>query len=1309
MATLVLSAAGSAVGAGIGGSVAGISAAAVGQAAGAVAGSFIDQALFGGGSAPVEGPRLSELKVQTSTEGASIPRIYGRVRVAGQVIWASRFLETVTKTSSEGGGGGGKGGRSSTTVSEYSYSVSFAIGLCEGPIAGIGRVWMNGEEVSLSRFAHALYLGDDDQAPDPCISSIDANTPAYRGLAYIVFDDMPLERFGNSIPQVSVEVFRSAKTDEPDLAELVKGVALSPGTGEFALATQPVRRVVSEGNYSFENVNNAEGRPDILLALDQLERDLPKCKSVSLVVTWFGDDLRCGSCQVYPAVDRSDKDTAPYAWKVSGVERGGARVTSKDAEGRPQFGGTPSDVSILQIIAELKDRGYNVLFYPFLQMDIPAGSGLPDPWGQGAEQPVFPWRGRITLDAAPGQPGSTDKTAAAAVDVASFFGNASPADFSVAGDVVDYAGPTEWSYRRFILHCANLCAAAGGVHSFCIGSEMRSLTQIRSGPRSYPAVDQFRDLLVDVRSVLGASTKLGYAADWSEYFGHHPGDGSGDVLFHLDPLWGHAELDFVGVDNYAPIADWRSGDDHLDAAAGHPSIYDRDYLVGNIEGGEGFDWYYVDDAARDAQVRTPIIDTAHGEDWVFRSKDFRNWWSNAHYDRPGGVRELTPTAWQPQSKPIWLTEIGCPAVDLGANQPNVFYDPVSSEGALPHYSRGLRDDMMQRSALEAQLSYWSDPANNPIGSMGVRAIKTSGTHVWTWDARPWPDYPQRSEVWSDGPKHPLGHWITGRVGGSELSAIVAEICARSGLTDIDVDGLNAFLAGYIEDHTQTARAALQPLMLAFGFDAIESAGRIRFVHKDAKSRFQIDEDKLAEGESEDDGAGIVTRTRAPISDMPKSVRYKYLDPKFDYQVGSVEAVSERQSDAVVSESAAPLVLTRSQAQSVAERWLAELWVSRDKANFSLAPSQIALEPGDAVVLPGDSNAIYRLESAENTGRVELEATRVDPTVFQPATSAESVSSSRAAALPPGPVVSEFLDIPLISGEEVAHQPHVAAFAADWPGKVAVYSSATEEGFSLATVLDRSAIFGVLSVDLEPGQANRWSRSSALVRLSGGSIESRDEIAVFNGANTAALKRPDGEWEIIQFQSATLEPSGNYRLANLLRGQCGTDGFSPLAIPSGARIVILDGTAQQIPLALSARDLERRYLIGPASVDYSDASYESATRTFKGVGLRPYAPAHLRVDRNAAGDVSANWIRRARIGGDSWQSVDPPLGEAFERYQVQISQGGVPLRSATVEQPQFIYSAADQVADGVVVPFNLSVRQISAEFGPGHASEISINE
>src|SRR5690606_25729775 len=123
-----------------------------------------------------------------------------------------------------------------------------------------------------------------------------------------------------------------------------------------------------------------------------------------------------------------------------------ALVSTRD--GKPAFGGTPADLSVIRAIRDLKARGLRAVFYPFVLMDIAEGNALPDPWSGGTGQPAYPWRGRITCDPAPGRAGTADKTAAAAAQVAQFFGTAGAGDFERVGDEVRYRGPAEWSYRR---------------------------------------------------------------------------------------------------------------------------------------------------------------------------------------------------------------------------------------------------------------------------------------------------------------------------------------------------------------------------------------------------------------------------------------------------------------------------------------------------------------------------------------------------------------------------------------------------------------------------------------------------------------------------------------------------------------------------------------------------------------------------------------------------------------------------------------------------------------------------------------------
>ena len=745
MGQLLLSNAGASIGGSLFGPIGGL----LGRALGAFAGRYVDQALFGSSHRYVEGPRLADLDVMASTEGAPIPRAYGRVRLSGQVIWATRLEEAVTTTTeTTGGKGGPKGG---TTTSTYSYFANFAVGLCEGPIGHVLRIWADGKPLDLTGLTVRIHRGDEAQEPDSLIVAKEGadNAPAYRGLAYLVFERLPLANFGNRIPQLWFEVVRPIGA----LERMVRAVTLIPATTEFGYEPATVTRTLGPGISAPENRHVFFAVSDVEASLDELQALCPLLERIAIVVAWFGTDLRCGQCMVTPKIDNQVKQTFGATWSVAGLDRSTAPLVSM-VDGRPAFGGTPSDQSVVNLITELKARGLKVTIYPFVMMDVPADNMLPDPWTGESSQPPYPWRGRITCDPAPGEPGSPDGTAAAGSQVETFFGDTGPEDFS---------------YRRMILHYANLAASAGGVDAFLIGSELRSLTRVRSASGVYPAVDALVTLAGEVKTILGEETIVTYGADWTEYGTHVVDAGATEVRFPLDPVWASPDIDVVGIDYYAPLSDWRDSATHLDRAL-TDSIYDRDYLAANLSRGEGYDWYYADAAARAAQTRTLITDGL-GKPWMYRVKDLWNWWASAHYERVGGVELGSPTDWTPQSKPIWLTELGVPAVDKGANQPSVFPDPKSSESGAPYFSNGSRDDLIQRRALEAVLARF-DPAfgaslaDNPLSPVyGGRMLDISGLHLWTWTRGRIPRFPRCSMPGATGP---IGRAGTGSPAGSAM-------------------------------------------------------------------------------------------------------------------------------------------------------------------------------------------------------------------------------------------------------------------------------------------------------------------------------------------------------------------------------------------------------------------------------------------------------------------------------------------------------------------------------------------------------------
>jgi hypothetical protein len=189
---------------------------------GSYAGSFLFPTQLPG----QKGPRLKELSIQTSTIGVPIPIVYGTYALAGNVIWSGGLIEQVDTDEV-----GGKGGGPTQEVTTYTYFADFAVGICEGEIQGVRKIWADavviydrspqgddesdsayGERIATSEQTAALmtvYTGSETQVASPLIESYEGAglVPAYRGLAYVEFEGLPLEKYGNRIPNLRFEVF----------------------------------------------------------------------------------------------------------------------------------------------------------------------------------------------------------------------------------------------------------------------------------------------------------------------------------------------------------------------------------------------------------------------------------------------------------------------------------------------------------------------------------------------------------------------------------------------------------------------------------------------------------------------------------------------------------------------------------------------------------------------------------------------------------------------------------------------------------------------------------------------------------------------------------------------------------------------------------------------------------------------------------------------------------------------------------------------------------------------------------------------
>ncbi len=608
----------------------------------------------------------------------------------------------------------------------------------------------------------------------------------------------------------------------------LSGVNLLPASGEWVYDTIPHRsQQVTQTAPVVANLIAAPGGSctDYSLSLDQLQAQHPECTTVALVVAWFGSATDATQCKVYPSTTYIGGSSdalvngawRPDPWRCSGLTQGSpGLIPISESGGSFTYGGTPADGSVVRCLRDLKARGLRVVFYPFLLMDC-AG---------------YPWRGRIGFAGA-------DVSAAAGAAATGFLGQAAAAQFTrdATNLTVAYGGsPTDYTYRRMILHYANLCVVAGGVDLFLIGSELRGLESLR-GPAwtptgtlangcatwDYPFVAGLAQLAGDVRGVFDGAglardagnlhNLIAYSADWSAWMGaQHPGG----VWPHLDSLYASPAIDLVSFDNYLPLSDWTTGGGGLDAAnwqvpapanwpptatqmsglglTGAPALHSKAYLKANIEGGEKYSWFYYDSnndgrgadpggselavsrpqGDRLAQARSPYL----AGQQLLANKMLRWWWNNPHrpvYDSGDGQGQIPrgpPTQWIAQSKPITFAEVGFPSTDRCTNQPNVFFDPKSSESVTPFWSvwrttegdgwAPLRDDALQQLALQAVTEYWTTDGNNAVSPAGVKMIEPAFMSAWNWDARPFPAFPQFGSVWGDAGNWAAGTWIGGK-------------------------------------------------------------------------------------------------------------------------------------------------------------------------------------------------------------------------------------------------------------------------------------------------------------------------------------------------------------------------------------------------------------------------------------------------------------------------------------------------------------------------------------------------------------------
>ncbi|QGR02345.1 hypothetical protein EDL79_01455 [Ehrlichia ruminantium] len=475
--------------------------------------------------------KINSLKVQTSTYGKMIPIIYGTMRIAGNIIWMDKIKETIHQNITI------KQTPHKATEhlnsTQHQYHVSLAIAISTGYVKEISKIWADSQLLDLSTLTYRFYQGTEDQEPDPLISKITNNTPAYRGIAYVVIENFPLTDYKNHIPNFTFEVtaYPPNYLKQEHITHKIKCIHIS-GPGEFAYDTKIHMKTFQQkigsqyipyGTAQQINNNSTHKKADALISLNQLQNTLPNTVWVSVTVAWYADSLNIQDCNIYPAINlQPNIIITPDDWHVAGINRKTARQLYKNINDTCNYNGTTNDTSLIRYIHELKARGYKVMLYPILQTDTEEKS----------------WIGNLTGDAQ---------------NISTFFNN---------------------QYNPFIQHYCNLTKNI--VDAFIIGSDLIGLTRITDTNNHYPAVHELINLARYVKTQVGSNTIVTYAANWREY---HSNNGD----YNMDVLWSSQYIDVIGINAYFPLTD---------TPQPIQGFTEQD-IINGWHSGEGYDYFYL--------------------------------------------------------------------------------------------------------------------------------------------------------------------------------------------------------------------------------------------------------------------------------------------------------------------------------------------------------------------------------------------------------------------------------------------------------------------------------------------------------------------------------------------------------------------------------------------------------------------------------------------------------------------------------------------------------------------------------------------
>jgi hypothetical protein len=554
-----------------------------------------------------------------------------------------------------------------------------------------------------------------------------------------------------------------------------------------------------------------------------------------------------------------------------------------------------------------------------------------------------------------------------------------------------------------------------------------------------------------------------------------------------------------------------------------------------------------------------------------------------------------------------------------------------------------------------------------------------------------------------------------------LSLIVTDLCDRAGIGAalIDVTELTDDVLGYQIPRQMPARTALETLMTAYNFDAVERDWKLYFRKRGSASVAAIAANELRVHRSGDQVPDKTIETRTQDLEIPTHFTLSYESKVRDYEIASQNAVRVDKATFLPKAAAIGLVMTDSHAKQQAEILLKQMWVNRHRYGFSTTNKYIKLAPGDVITVSGKIMRV--IEMADRDGIIDFVCESEEGGVYTNSAVADDLTAGAidltAAAYIPLFVA---MDIPAIN-EDFGNAGLTFA----------MYGNASYTGGGLQRSIDGtvytdvwyfnspSAVVGTCSTTLGSGIFGIIDYTNSITvdcAASLGTLASATDAQLWSGANLIAVGSTATGWELMQFKTATLVSGNNYTLTGLLRGQYATQRFMTTHAASETLVLLTDLTGTMHTgvdfIAAAIESIGIGYLYrakNPSQAVGDGTAFVTGKRT-----LDPYPVQIVNASRAADNEIALSWYRGDRyefITPDMPSTGDIAMEEVTQSYSVDVIHSGTSavLRTIASTAPAITYTAAQQSSDSYPAahPIIFDIYQVSAVTGRGIVTRASV--